>query len=110
MAHPSAATRRAPCRHSSAVTKVTIQYSKLGNYFKVARRLADAIREEFKGAPIETELEPVLGSAYEVSVDGKLVFSKRATYRLPAADEIFYHVRAALNGGGMGVPPGQSRS
>ena len=81
--------------------KVTIVYSRLGNYAPVAQRLAAAIREEFPDDPVETELVAAVGGVYEVSVNGKLVFSKKATYRLPEPDEIFYHIRAAVSPRGL---------
>ena len=81
--------------------RVTIEYSRLGNYAPVAERLAAAIREEFPGEPVETDLVPAVGGVYEVRVNGKLVFSKKATYRLPEPDEIFYHVRAAVSPRGL---------
>ncbi len=89
-----------PDDHGSTA-RVTIVYSRLGNYAPVAQRLAAAIREEFPGDPIETELVPAAGGVYEVSINGKLVFSKKATYRLPEPDEIFYHVRAAVSPRGV---------
>ena len=92
---PSAVTCSPGPRERGDV-RVTIEYSKPGNYERVARRLADAICAEFKDCHVETSLVPASGGVYEVSVNGKLVFSKRATYRLPADDEIFYHVRVAL--------------
>jgi selT/selW/selH-like putative selenoprotein len=33
---------------------------------------------------------------FEVTVDGELVYSKKATGRFPEHDEIFYHVREAI--------------
>jgi selT/selW/selH-like putative selenoprotein len=72
--------------------EVTIEYGKLGNYLTPAQRLARSIHEEL-GA--ESTLIPSTGGAFEVRVQGNLVFSKRATHRLPADEEIFYHVRAA---------------
>ena len=81
--------------------KVVIEYSKLGNYAPVAKRLAAAIHEEFPDDAVETVLVPAVGGVYEVSVNGKLVFSKKATYRLPEPDEIFYHVRAAVSPRGL---------
>jgi selenoprotein W-related protein len=35
------------------------------------------------------------GGVFEVTVDGELVYSKKATGRFPEHDEIFYHVRSA---------------
>lgn len=88
--------------------RVVIEYCPLSNYGPVAEALAAAIGEEFEGASVETERVAVRGGGYEVSINGRLVFSKRATYRLPDPDEIFYHVRVALGQGpsrGPMVPP-----
>ena len=35
------------------------------------------------------------GGVFEVEVDGKLIYSKRATGRFPENDEIFFHVKQA---------------
>jgi selenoprotein W-related protein len=35
------------------------------------------------------------GGIFDVKVDGKLIYSKRATGRFPENDEIFFHVRQA---------------
>ena len=77
-------------------TKVVIQYCEVGNYSKVARDQDRSIRAEFAGFPVEVERVSSSGGIYEVSVNGKLIFSKKATYRLPDDDEVFYHVRASL--------------
>jgi selenoprotein W-related protein len=73
----------------SAVSAVSIEYCVPGNYERVARRLAQAIWAEFGES---VELLPSRDGAFEVRVGGRLVFSKRATWRFPAEDEIFYHV------------------
>jgi selenoprotein W-related protein len=36
------------------------------------------------------------GGVFEVTVNGDLVYSKKATGRFPEHDEVFYHVRAAM--------------
>jgi selenoprotein W-related protein len=38
------------------------------------------------------------GGVFEVKVDGKLIYSKRATGRFPEDDEIFFHVKQAAEG------------
>jgi selenoprotein W-related protein len=75
--------------------KVAIEYCEPGNHEKVAKRLAEAIAAEFGGPAVEIETHPSAGGVFEVRVDGRLVYSKRATFRFPSPDEIFYHVRAA---------------
>jgi len=77
-------------------TRVTIEYCPLANYLPVAETLARELRDEFQGAGLAIEIVPSKSGAYEVSVNGRLIFSKRATYRLPEANEIFYHVQAAM--------------
>ncbi len=88
--------------------RVSIRYCRLSNYESVAQGLERALREEFPNGLLEVELIPARGGVYEVSVNGRLVFSKRATYRLPDPEEIAYHVRTALGrqpSGGAFVPP-----
>jgi selenoprotein W-related protein len=75
--------------------RLTIEYCEVGNYSKIARRLATQLLEEFRGWAIELELRPSNGGVFEVSVDGRPVFSKKATSRIPEADEISYHIAAA---------------
>ncbi len=35
------------------------------------------------------------GGVFDVKVDGRLIYSKRATGRFPENDEIFFHVKQA---------------
>ena len=35
------------------------------------------------------------GGVFEVKVDGRLVYSKKATGRFPENDEVFFHVKQA---------------
>jgi selenoprotein W-related protein len=35
------------------------------------------------------------GGVFDVKVDGKLIYSKRATGRFPEPDEIYFHVKQA---------------
>ena len=79
----------------TCAVKVSIHYCEPGNYEKVARRLADALAAEFRDISLETVIVPSAGGAFEVRVDGRLVYSKKATFRFPSHDEIYYHVRAA---------------
>jgi selenoprotein W-related protein len=74
---------------------VRIEYCEPGNYERPARRLAQALREESPDLDLEVELIPSSGGCFEVEVAGRLVYSKKATRLLPAADEIAYHLRAA---------------
>lgn len=109
-AEPRAGRSAAPARprDGAELAQVVVTYCPLANYTPVARRLAGSLQREFAGEAVEVELVPASGGVYEVSVNGRLVFSKRATYRLPDDDEIFYHVRAALGrqpGAGAMIPP-----
>ncbi|MGQ9591101.1 MAG: Rdx family protein [Planctomycetota bacterium] len=76
--------------------RVSIRYCRLSNYVRVAEELERALREEFPDGLLDVDLVPSRGGVYEVSVNGRLVFSKRATSRLPDPEEIAYHVRVAL--------------
>jgi selT/selW/selH-like putative selenoprotein len=87
---------------------VLVEYCETGNYRPVALELAGAIVEELPPRPgssvegeigVRVRLVPARDGRFEVFVDGRLIFSKKATCRLPYADEILYHVgvaRAAL--------------
>ena len=80
---------------SPSTVKVAIEYCEPGNHEKVARRLAEAIAAEFGARAVEIETAPSSGGVFEVRVDGRLVYSKRATLRFPSPDEIYYHIRSA---------------
>ena len=92
---------------------VLVEYCETGNYRPIARELASAIAEELParrgssvspGSSVEGEigvcvrLVPARDGRFEVFVDGRLIFSKKATCRLPDADEILYHVGVAREG------------
>ncbi|MEM7235934.1 MAG: Rdx family protein [Planctomycetota bacterium] len=68
-----------------------MEFCVAGNYERIARRLASAIESEFS---IDVALIPSRGGVLEVSVGGRLIFSKKANRRFPEADEVAYHVRA----------------
>jgi selT/selW/selH-like putative selenoprotein len=53
--------------------------------------------EERYGA--EVELVPGVGGVFEITVDGRLLYSKKQTGRFPTDEEI-----VALGGGGAGTP------
>jgi selT/selW/selH-like putative selenoprotein len=69
---------------------VCVHYCAPGNHERIARALAAEIAEEFG---IACELIPSRGGVFEVLINGRLVFSKKATCRFPESDEIFYHIR-----------------
>ena len=56
--------------------------------------MAAAIKKEFG---IASRLIKGAGGVFEVTVDGELVYSKKATGRFPEHDEISYHVKAAVD-------------
>ena len=74
---------------------VLVEFCATGNYQPLALDLARAIVDEFADPDVRVRLVPVRDGRFEVHVGGRLIFSKKATYRLPEADEIFYHVAAA---------------
>ncbi len=80
------------------VVRVAVELCEVGNYLGPARKLLDALRWEFPDANLELGLSSSSGGVFEVFVEGRLVFSKKATRRLPDHDEIFYHVSTAIRG------------
>ena len=60
---------------------------------QVASGLAAALEKEFG---VRSEMIKSSGGVFEVTVNGELIYSKKATGRFPEHDEIFYHVKAAL--------------
>ena len=78
-----------PGRKAPAVS-VSIEYCVPGNYQRVAASLAEAIEAEL-GETVQ--LLPSRDGVFEVSVHGRVVFSKRACSRFPDHEEIFYHLR-----------------
>jgi len=46
---------------------------------------------------VKSRLIEGAGGIFDVKVNGKLVYSKRATGRFPEHDEIFYHVKQAAD-------------
>lgn len=73
---------------------MAIEYCEISHYEDIATQLGQAVRSE---PEVEIRLIPTRGGVFEVSVSGRLVFSKRANHRLPETAEILYHVRAARN-------------
>jgi selT/selW/selH-like putative selenoprotein len=93
-----ASTGPAASASDVATIRVAIEYCGPGNHEKVARSLADALREEFPELPMKVDLVASSGGAFEVRVNERLVHSKKATFRFPSPDEVFYHVRAVASG------------
>tara|TARA_Y100000758_G_scaffold282073_1_gene230054 strand:+ start:226 stop:552 length:327 start_codon:yes stop_codon:yes gene_type:complete len=69
---------------------VSIEYCVPGNYERIATVLADSIHTELGES---VRLFPSRDGVFEVSVHGRVVFSKRACSRFPEREEIFYHLR-----------------
>lgn len=69
---------------------VLIEYCVPGNYERVANSLAEAIEAELGET---AQLLPSRDGVFEITVHGRLVFSKRACSRFPDCEEIFYHLR-----------------
>ena len=69
---------------------VLIEYCVPGNYQRVATSLAEAIEAELGET---AQMLPSRDGVFEVSVHGRLVFSKRACSRFPDREEIFYHLK-----------------
>ena len=65
--------------------KITIEYCTKWNYQPRASRLEEELKETF-GA--EVELLPSSGGVFEITVDGKIVFSKKELKRFPEEGEI----------------------
>lgn len=66
--------------------KVTIEYCGGCPYLPQANALACELKETF--GDVEIELVRSTGGAFEVQVDGQLVFSKKASKRFPAYREL----------------------
>lgn len=94
---PAAETERS-CRTAtrSRSVGVSVEFCQLSHYARVVDRLRSAVEAEFPGRDLAWELHAASGGLFEVRVDGRLVFSKRASRRLPRPEEVFYHVGAAL--------------
>lgn len=82
--------RAGACDEKASRAPVTIEYCVPGNYERMALALAEAVQGEVGEAPL---LLPSRDGVFEVSVHGRLVFSKRACSRLPDHEEILYHLR-----------------
>ncbi len=72
--------------------RLEIEYCEFGHLRGHAESIASAARSE---SSVVERLRPSRGGVFEVRVDGRLIYSKRATSRVPDVDEVLYHVRAA---------------
>lgn len=67
--------------------KLEIKYCTSWGYLPRAVSLADMFTNKF-GNKVESELIPSSGGAFEVTLDGKLVYSKLKTGRFPDKKDI----------------------
>ena len=65
--------------------KIIIEYCTKWNYQPRASRLEEELKKAY-GA--EVELVPSSGGVFEITVDGKLIFSKKEMQRFPEEGEI----------------------
>lgn len=65
--------------------KITIEYCTKWNYLPRASRLEEELKNVFSA---EVELLPSTGGVFEITVDGKIVFSKKELKRFPEEGEI----------------------
>ena len=70
--------------------KITIEYCTAWNYQPQAASLADDIYDKFE---FKAELLKSGGGAFEVAIDGDLVYSKLQTGRFPEHSEIFDSIK-----------------
>ena len=70
--------------------QIEIQYCVMWNYKPRAVSLADELRSE---VGVEATLVPSSGGAFEVTVDGNLIFSKLQIGRFPGPGEIVGKVK-----------------
>ena len=67
--------------------KLAIKYCTSWGYLARAAGLADAVSSKF-GNDVDVELVPSSGGVFEISLDGKLLYSKQKTGRFPDQKEV----------------------
>jgi len=75
-----------------AIERITIEYCTSWGYDKRAASLAEELRAELPNAAVE--LIASSGGVFEVVVDGRLVFSKKALGRFPEPGEVQRLIRS----------------
>ena len=70
--------------------KITITYCAQWNYLPTASSLEAHLHKEFG---IEIELIAGAGGIFDVSVDGRVVFSKAKAGRFPEPEHIIYTIK-----------------
>lgn len=58
--------------------------------------LAEALLDEFGADMTELKLVPSFGGAFEIAVDGEMVFSKKQQHRHPTIEEIKKVVKSKI--------------
>ena len=76
--------------------KLTIEYCVVRNYEPRATGLAAEIRDAFPHA--EVKLIQSSGGAFEVELDGRIVFSKKSARRQAEPGEVVRLIRQAASG------------
>ena len=71
--------------------KITIEYCTSWNYYPQASSLAAAIKSELGHT---SEYIKSGGGLFEVTANGKIIFSKKETGRFPSNDEVIKNLRS----------------
>ena len=75
--------------------EVKIEYCTSWNYQPRAASLADALKEKYGAEVKKVDLVPGSGGAFEVSLNGTLLYSKLETRQFPTTEQIAAAIDAA---------------
>ena len=75
--------------------EVKIEYCTSWNYQPRAASLADALKEKYGAEVKQVDLVPGSGGAFEVSLNGTLLYSKLETRQFPTTEQIAAAIDAA---------------
>ena len=75
--------------------EVRIEYCTSWNYQPRAASLADALKEKYGADVKKVDLVPGSGGAFEVSLNGTLLYSKLETRQFPTTEQIAAAIDAA---------------
>ena len=75
--------------------EVRIEYCTAWNYQPRAASLADALKQKYGAGVITVDLIPGSGGAFEVSLNGTLLYSKLKTREFPTTEQITSAIDAA---------------